>query len=162
MQILCIRDVFRAGSIVIVDDTRHDEARISPMKLPARCPFEERPREQPLGPESQHFDCCRLDSYRFGDEPPLCRFRETESEVYRFLWRSSFDGAAFVQIARAGDSVGLRSRVLGRSRLYRKEPVASATLSPGDWEKLQRALTISDFWSLDGTNEEIGLTVRDG
>jgi hypothetical protein len=31
---------------------------------------------------------------------PLCRSMRTESEVYRFTWRSSFDGDAVVRIGR--------------------------------------------------------------
>lgn len=130
---------------------------ICSMKIPNRCPFEGAAPDQRLGTEPHRVDCCRLESDWLSDEPPLCRFRETESEVYRFFWRSSFDGVAFVQIARRGDLVGLRSRVLGYSRLYREGPAASATLSPDDWEKLQRALRISKFWSLDATDERIGL-----
>jgi hypothetical protein len=126
------------------------------MKLPHSCPFE-RAADQRFGSEPHRSDCCRVQSSHLSDEPPLCRFRDTESEVCRFLWRSSFNGGAFVQIARRGESVELRSRVLGRSRLRREEPLVSGTLSPNDWEKLQQALAISDFWSLDATDDRIGL-----
>ncbi|WP_316171537.1 MULTISPECIES: hypothetical protein [unclassified Bradyrhizobium] len=124
------------------------------MKLPTACPFDATDLEQRVRAKQHHADCCQPDPGSLGDEPPLCRLRETKSEVYRFLWESSFNGTAFVHIARLGSSVELRSRVLARSRLRRKEPVVSAALSPDDWEKLQRALTISNFWSLDATDDE--------
>ncbi|WP_316214455.1 hypothetical protein [Bradyrhizobium sp. SZCCHNR2035] len=124
------------------------------MKLPTACPFDAVPPEQRVRAQQHRADCCQPESSHLCDEPPLCRFRETESEFYRFLWESSFNGAAFVHIARRGNSVELRSRVLARSRLRRKEPLVSAALSPEDWEKLQRALTISNFWSLDATDDE--------
>ena len=129
-------------------------ARNWSMKLPTLCPFEAAPQEQRLGTRRHGLNCCRPESGHLGDEPPLCRLQETESETYRFLWRSSFNGAAFVHIACCGSTVELRSRVLGRSRLYQKEPAITATLSSDDWEKLQRALTISNFWSLDATDDE--------
>lgn len=127
------------------------------MKLPNPCPFERTSPKQGFGIEPHRFDCCRVQSDFLRDEPPICRFRETNSEAYRFLWTSSFNGAAFVHIERRGGLVELRSRVLGRSRLYREEPVVSGTLSPDGWEKLQSALTISGFWALDPTDERIGL-----
>jgi len=127
------------------------------MKLPDDCPFEKAPPEQCFGTEPHRSDCCRARSGYFSDATPLCRFRAMESEAYRFLWRSSFSGAAFVHIAQRGDGIGLSSCVLGRSRLSRAEPVVSAALSLEDWEMLQGALRVSDFWSLDSTDERIGL-----
>lgn len=82
------------------------------------------------------------------DVPPLCDFRETESETFRFVWKSSFDGAALVHIARTGNSFRLHCRFLRHSCLYLEEPIVSAHLSRDDWGKLQTALTMSDFWSL--------------
>jgi hypothetical protein len=35
--------------------------------------------------------------------------------------------------------------------------LASVALSLNDWEKLQRALMISNFWSLDTADEQLGL-----
>lgn len=127
------------------------------MKLPNACPFQKTSPKQGSGIEPHRFDCCRVQSDLLRDEPPMCRFRETESEGYRFLWASSFNGAALVDIARRDDLVELRSRVLGRSRLYRKGPAVLSTHSPEDWEKLQQALTISCFWSLNPTDERTGL-----
>lgn len=127
------------------------------MKLPNACPFQKTSPKQGSGIEPHGFDCCRVQSDLLRDEPPMCRFRETNSEAYRFIWTSSFDGAAVVHIARRGDFVELRSRVLGRSRLYREEPVVSAPLPPDDWQKLQQALAISGFWLLDSTDDRIGL-----
>ncbi|WP_316206858.1 MULTISPECIES: hypothetical protein [unclassified Bradyrhizobium] len=132
------------------------------MKLPNPCPFEKTSPKQAFGIEPHRFGCCRVQSALLRNEPPMCRLRETESEGYRFLWTSSFNGSALVHIARRGDLIELRSRVLGRSRLYRKEPVISSTLPPDDWETLQRALTISNFWSLDATDDRIGLDGEHG
>ncbi len=126
-------------------------------KLSNHCSLEGASQEQCLGTEPDRFDCCRAEAGYLADELPFCRFRETEAEAYRFLWKSSFNGAALVHIARAGDSVGLRSQVLGRSRLRLREPPLSSALSLDDWEELQRALTISDFWSLDADDEQFGL-----
>ncbi|WP_315769006.1 hypothetical protein [Bradyrhizobium sp. SZCCHNR2012] len=127
------------------------------MKLPNPCPFEKTSPKQGFGIEPQRFDCCRVQSDLLRDEPPMCRFRATNSEAYRFLWTSSFNGAAVVHIVRQDNFVELRSRVLGRSRLSREEPAVSTTLSLEDWKIVQNALTVSNFWSLDSADERIGL-----
>lgn len=90
------------------------------------------------------------------DVPPLPDFREAESEAYRFVWESSFNGAALVHVARLGNSFRLYSRYLRHSRLYLKEPIVSTQLLRDDWEKLQTALTMSDFWSLATNDGRMG------
>jgi hypothetical protein len=125
------------------------------MKLPDDCLFENSPLQQFPETEIHRLNCCRAGAGT--DEPPLCRFRETESEAYRFIWKSSFNGGAIVHIARKGDSVRLRSSRSLHSRLRKSGPLISQALSLGDWGTLQRALTISNFWSLDAADEEFGL-----
>jgi hypothetical protein len=129
------------------------------MKLPDDCHFEKLPLHQFPEAEIHRPNCCRAGAgfYLSEDEPPLCRFRETEPEAYRFFWKSSFNGDAIVHIARKGDSVRLRASRSSYSRLRLRVPLASVALSLNDWEKLQRTLTISDFWSLDATDENFGL-----
>ncbi|WP_441278597.1 hypothetical protein AB7783_20060 [Tardiphaga sp. 172_B4_N1_3] len=90
------------------------------------------------------------------DVPPLCHYRETESEAYRFVWQSSFSGAALVHVARLDDSFRLYCRFLRHSRLYLEEPIVSSALSLDDWRKLQLALTMSDFWSLATNDRRMG------
>jgi hypothetical protein len=41
------------------------------------------------------------------DEEPLCHSMRTEAQVYRFTWRSGFDGGAAVRIGRQGDQITL-------------------------------------------------------
>jgi hypothetical protein len=127
------------------------------MKLPDDCPFAKMPLQFPET-EMHRFDCCRAGAtgYFIGEEDPLCRSQQTEHETYRFTWRSSFDGDAVIQITRKGDSVGLRSR-LSRSPLRIKVPTLPVALSLHDWEKMQKALMVSNFWSLDTADDRLGL-----
>jgi hypothetical protein len=130
------------------------------MKLPDDCHFEQLPLRRFPETGIDRSDCCRAVAgfYLSDDEPPLCRFRERELEVYRFYWKSSFNGTAVVHIARKGDSVGLRSSRLSHSCLRLREPLISVTaLSPDDWQKLQGALYGSGFWNLEAADEQLGL-----
>jgi hypothetical protein len=82
-------------------------------------------------------------------EEPLCRSMRTETEVYRFTWRSSFDGDAVVRIGRQGDEIALRW-VYRWFRIPSPDdapPVQSPT--PEDWARLQEALAAACFWMLD-------------
>jgi len=126
------------------------------MKLPDICPLEDVPSEQLAAFETQSCNCCRARSWLCSDEPPLCQGRETEAEVYRFLWESSFNGAALVRIARAGDIFRLNSRFLRYSRLYLDEPTVSIALSSNEWARLQQELTASSFWTLNETDRRMG------
>jgi hypothetical protein len=54
--------------------------------------------------------CCRVRGgleFLGDDEEPLCHSMRTEAEVYRFTWRSGFDGDAAVRIGRQGDQITL-------------------------------------------------------
>ena len=77
------------------------------MKLPDDCHFEKLPLHQFPEAEIHRPNCCRAGAgvYFSEDEPPLCRFRESEPEAFRFFWKSSFNGDAVVHIARKGDSL---------------------------------------------------------
>ena len=127
------------------------------MKLPNDCPFSEISLESRVT-EMYLPNCCRAgaNGYLIGtDDPPLCRARQTELEVYRFIWRSS-SGEALVHISNNCDTVGLRSHLF-HSRLRLRVPSPSLVLTPDDWEKLQCAFRASDFWSLDARDEQLGL-----
>lgn len=127
------------------------------MKLPNDCPFSETSLEQSREIEMYRTDCCRAGaSVHLTDGAPLCRARQSELEVYRFLWQSSFNGDAAVHIARKSGSVELHSYRL-RSRVSFRVLPTSAALSFDDWQKLQCALKTSDFWALDTTDERFGL-----
>jgi hypothetical protein len=124
-----------------------------PMKLPVDCPFAKMPLQQFLETETHRFDCCRAKEnvYLLGtDEPRLCQARQTEVEAYRFIWKSSFDGHALVHIAREGKTIGLR----WKKRFV--APAPSMALLLADWERLQRILTISDFWLLNTDHGRLG------
>jgi hypothetical protein len=70
---------------------------------------EDRPRRL-LETEIRQLDCCRAGEagYLIGTDEPLCRPRKTNHEVYRFIWRSSFDGDAVVHITRKDQAIALR------------------------------------------------------
>lgn len=123
------------------------------MKLPDDCPFAKMPLQRFLETEMHRFDCCRAGAagYFIGTEDPLCQSQQTESEAYRFIWRSSFDGNALVHIARKGETIALHSE------LSFTAPAPSVALSLNDWEKLQCALNTTRFWALDTADQLIGL-----
>jgi len=83
------------------------------------------------------------------DEEPLCRSMRAEMEVYRFTWRSSFDGDAVVRIGRWGDEITLRwaCRRMRPPGADEAPPVVALTLA--DWARLQEALIAASFWALD-------------
>jgi hypothetical protein len=71
----------------------------------------------------------------------------TEAEVYRFTWRSSFDGDAVVRIGRQDDEIALRW-AYRRFSLSEREPRV-VPLAGADWDHLQDALIAASFWALD-------------
>ena len=80
------------------------------MKLPDNCPVAKMSPRQLLETEIRQLDCCRAGEagYLIGTDEPLCRPRKTNHEVYRFIWRSSFDGDAVVDITRKDQAIALR------------------------------------------------------
>jgi hypothetical protein len=80
----------------------------------------------------------------------------SESEVYRFVWRSTSHGRASVRIGRQGDRVALQWRYR-RSFLDRDAPVpALAALSHDDWLRFQDVLITANLWSLDPMDDRCG------
>jgi hypothetical protein len=80
------------------------------------------------------------------DEEPLCRAIVSEAEVYRFVWRSSFDGNAVVRIGRQGRAITLRWRY-DRFRIPAPDDApAEMPLPPGDWGRFLDALIGANFW----------------
>jgi hypothetical protein len=101
--------------------------------------------------------CCRTncDIRPFLPKPgPLCESMKHTVEEYRFVWRSSFDGEAMVQIGRGGKNIIIdwaRSDFShGNGRYWHciKRPA---------WEKLETALLAASFWSLDAVDDRHGL-----
>jgi hypothetical protein len=82
-------------------------------------------------------------------EEPLCRSLRTEVEVYRFSWRSSFDGDAVVRIGRQVNKITLRwpCRCFRLPGVDDTPPVVP--LSPADWARLQDALIAASFLAVD-------------
>jgi hypothetical protein len=119
----------------------------SRMRLPADCPYSTKP--PPLA-AAETIACCRAQSrYRLvrEDEEPLCRTMRTEAEVYRFTWRSSFDGDAVV---RWGGSVA-RSRSDASIALpWSGTPIAvRVLLTMSDWTGCRTRRSPASFWALD-------------
>lgn len=79
----------------------------------------------------------------------MWRSRETEQEVYRFTWNSSFHGDARVHIGRNGGSIRLRWHKFGAS-------AASLALSLADWQKMQQAFDAVHFSSIESDHEITG------
>ena len=123
------------------------------MKLPDSCPIAKTSPRRLLETEIRQLDCCRAGEagYLIGTDEPLCRPRKTHHEVYRFIWRSSFDGDAVVDITREHQAIALRWK-----RTF-TAAAPSVTLSLNDWEELQRALKAARFWSLDNAEKQWAL-----
>jgi hypothetical protein len=128
------------------------------MKLPDDCPYAEVFPDQFDDHEIQCPACCRAmaTGYLIGAEEPLCRSRHTAAEAYRFIWRSSFNGKAVVHIARESDSITLRWEYLALRVSAASDAPPIVTLSPVNWNRLQRSLTVAKFWSLDAMDEVDG------
>lgn len=95
--------------------------------------------------------CCRSEGWLLGDEEPPCCTMASEAEVYRFIWRSSFDGSAAVRIGRQGTATILRWRY----DWFRTPRPDDAALSPGDWARFLDALIAANFWVLDPADEPL-------
>jgi hypothetical protein len=100
--------------------------------------------------------CCRAQSWLL-DEEPLCRTIGSEGEVYRFVWRSSFDGNAVVRIGRQGRAIALRWRYDWFRTPAPDDAPAEVALAPGDWARFLDALITANFWALDPLDEAQGL-----
>lgn len=95
--------------------------------------------------------------FMLAGEEPLCLTIGVESEVYRFIWRSSFDGNAVVRIARQDRAITLRWRYDWFRTPTPDDAPAEAALSPGDWARFRDALIAANFWALDPIDEAQGL-----
>lgn len=117
------------------------------MKLSSYCPSAEMSASQFAMSEVELEECCRTENQYFlsGPERPLCGSRNSEDEAYRFFWKSSFNGDAVVHIARKNRSITLRSRRIPR---VARDVSSFGPLGFADWEKLQEALEVAQFWSL--------------
>jgi hypothetical protein len=63
------------------------------------------------------------------DEEPLCHSMRTEAEVYRFTWRSGFDGDAAVRIGRQDDQITLHWTYRWYTLRGEKRPVVPLSLA---------------------------------
>jgi hypothetical protein len=129
------------------------------MRIPGDCPYSIKP---PPRRGAETILCCRAQGrYRLlrEDEEPLCRTMPTEAEVYRFTWRSSFDGTAVVRIGRRGDEITLRC--VYRSSLFGDADRRQVPLTMSDWGRLQDALIAMSFWALDPEERRLGLDGSD-
>lgn len=127
------------------------------MKLPDDCPHALTPWQQMLSEPPGTIRCCRANdrALMLAEEEPLCRTIGSEGEVYRFVWRSSFDGSAAVRIGRQGTAITLRSRYDWFRTPRPDDAPAEAALSPGDWARLLDALIAANFWALDPADEPL-------
>ncbi|HLY56430.1 MAG TPA: hypothetical protein VKS60_12790 [Stellaceae bacterium] len=123
-----------------------------PYRGPDGCKFPTR-RDETLHAEAAR--CCRAalgGSHFQMDEPPLCQSLGSEDEVYRFTWKSSFDGDAVVRIGR----VGTRSSASWWKSFTRMERHVELVLA--DWDHLQHAVHHAAFWTQgEGIEASLGL-----
>src|ERR1051325_12102233 len=79
------------------------------------------------------------------EDGPVCLGMEHTIEVYRFTWRSSFDGDAVVQIGRGGKNIILdwacSSFTYGNGRFWN-------CIDEASWRRLEDALLDAGFWCL--------------
>ena len=134
------------------------------MRLPVDCPHRLAAPSRPLrfatatiasegAPDLLR--CCRGRGWLLGDEEPLCRTMASEAEVYRFVWRSSFDGSAVVRIGRQGTAITLQWRYDWFRTPRPDDAPSDAALSPGDWARFRDALIAANFWVLDPADEPL-------
>src|ERR1051325_907673 len=80
------------------------------------------------------------------EDGPVCLGMEHTIEVYRFTWRSSFDGDAVVQIGRGGKNIILdwacSSFTYGNGRFWN-------CIDEASWRRLEDALLDAGFWCLN-------------
>jgi hypothetical protein len=126
------------------------------MILPDNCSFAVLPPNPFDLLSIERSNCCR--SRLVGAEEPLCRSRGAEDEAYRFMWHSSFDGAAMVHIASKREATALRWNYL---RLRNGQTYGTMVLSAADWGRLHRTLDAAKFWSLDASGNRSGLDGAD-
>jgi hypothetical protein len=131
------------------------------VKLPANCPHRRSAKNwRPnFSGEENTNPCCRNGRASEFDvflpkKGPLCRSMEHTVEVYRFTWRSSFDGDAVVQIGRGGKNITLdwacSSFTYGNGRFWN-------CIEEVSWHRLEDALLAAGFWCLDPIGERYGL-----
>ena len=128
------------------------------MRLPADCPHRVVTSGIHLGREDLS-RCCRgpAGTWLLADEEPLCRTIGSEGQVYRFAWRSSFDGNAVVRIGSQDCAITLRWRYDWFRTPTPDDAPADAALSPGYWARFRDALIAANFWALDPIDEAQGL-----
>jgi hypothetical protein len=129
------------------------------MKLPDDRPHAPTPLQRMLSVPIDATPCCHVEgrALMVAGEEPLCLTIGAESEVYRFIWRSSFDGDAVVRIGRQGDAITLRWRYDWYRAPAPDDAPTEAALSLTDWARLQDALIAASFWALDPVDEQRGL-----
>jgi hypothetical protein len=130
------------------------------MKIPVKCPHRRSGknwipafRREPDAPP-----CCRTSDYSITPflpkRGPLCENLNHTIEVYRFTWRSSFNGDASVQIGRGEKNIiidwACASFNHGNGRFRR-------CLERADWDRLEAALVTAGFWALDPCKGKFGL-----
>jgi hypothetical protein len=127
------------------------------MKLPENCPHALTPWQQMLSEPPGTIRCCRANGRALmpSEEEPLCRTMRSEAEVYRFVWRSSFDGSAVVRIGRQGTAITLRWQYDWFWTPRPDDAPSDAALSPGDWARFLDALIAANFWALDPADEPL-------
>jgi hypothetical protein len=97
------------------------------MRLPANCPYTKRDPPRLLNDET--IACCRLHrGWLACQQAPLCRSMDTEIEVYRLEWSSSFDGDALTRIGRQD---------------YRISPQATYRMGSFSSDKVERDIILS-------------------
>ena len=101
-------------------------------------------------------NCCRRACMN-KDNETLCVTINSEDEVYRFFWDSSFDGNAVVRIGRRDSKITLRWRYDSFRELAADDSPKEKALSAGDWSRLLDALMAANFWSIDSADNRMGL-----
>ena len=121
------------------------------MKLPKDCRFATLSADEIYSSETEPSGCCRAAGWhrlaRVGE--PLCRSQQSEKEAYRFYWDSSFHGSAVVNVGRNEASITLRWQYFA----FVPQTAGTVALAEADWQKLQHAITVAQFWSLDSAYE---------
>ena len=106
--------------------------------------------------ERRTIACCRLNGgWLARRQEPLCRSLNTEIEVYRLDWSSSFDGDALIRIGREDDRISLQA-MYRRGSFSSDQVERDIVLSIDDWNRLQDALIDASFWALDMRHDRVG------
>jgi hypothetical protein len=102
------------------------------------------------------FPCCRAhDLFAPVEEYGKSILCSPGDEAYWFNWSSSFHGEATIRVANLGAEASI-------SRLYRPSKYGKlrryqAWLTPGEWSRLEDAITAANFWMLDEHSGRHGL-----